>query len=304
MIAAAVTILSLAVAPQSRERVLVTAAANARATPATDARVLCPLSMGQELELEAREGDWVRVTTCGGVTYVHASLVRTFTAATRDTVREALIRERLAREGEGFAAADALIGLVEAWGSQYQDPETRARYALYRMKAIARAASIGERGALRSRLVHILAESSPMFVYNEPAGSWMLRDEYIWQVYATHKDTAAADDIAWFAAENDLPGECEGYLPCHLAWTDRLQGEYLRRHPRGRHVEAAIDRVRFITTMLGDPPKTMFEGLPKSEVCSDLAKPLAPLRAAVAGSASARRAAALEELDRLAALCR
>ena len=304
MIATLVAVFCLVTVQQTQERVLIAGGANARAKPATDALRLCPLSMGQELDLEAREGDWVRVTTCGGGAYVHASLVRPFTAATRDKARETLVRERLAREGEGFAAADALIGLIEAWGRQYEDAETRARYALYRMQAIARAASIGEGGALRSRLVRVLADSSPMFVYNEPGGMWMLRDEYIWQVYAEHQSTAAADDIAWFAAENGLAGECEGDLPCHLAWTDRLQGEYLRRHPLGRHVEAAIDRVRYITTMLGDPPKRIFEGVPKAEVCADLAKPLTPLRAAVAGSSSQHRDAALRELDRVAALCR
>ena len=301
MIAAAVIAAVMLMQPAGR--VLITAAANARAKPSTDAAVLCPLSMGQELALEAREGDWVRVTTCGGGAYVHGSLVRSITPATREAAREALVRERLARDGDGFAAADALLALVRAWANQQKEPEGRARYALYEMRAIANAARAGE-SALRSRLMHIVAEGSRMFVYNEPGGMWQLRDSYIWEVHEQHKATAAADDIAWFAAENDLPGECEGYMPCYIGRTDRLQGEYLRRYPRGRHVEAAIDRILFISTLAGDPPKLDALDVPKAEACRDLGAALPPLIAAVSGSGSSRRDAATAKLDRLAGLCR
>jgi hypothetical protein len=93
-------------------------------------------------------------------------------------------------------------------------------------------------------------------------------------------------------------------MPCYLTRTDLLQGEYLRRYPRGRHVDAAIDRVLVVTTFPGDPPKLDHSGLPRAEVCGDLARALAPLKAAVAGSNGTRRDAAAAALDGLAALCR
>jgi hypothetical protein len=39
-----------------------------------------------------------------------------------------------------------------------------------------------------------------------------------------HRGTAATDDIAWFFVENGLYGECEGNVPCYVAWRNQLDG--------------------------------------------------------------------------------
>src|SRR5688572_18906069 len=48
-------------------------------------------------------------------------------------------------------------------------------------------------------------------VYSDPAGQWFVRSDRFWNLAEKNKRRPFADDIAWTAAENPLPGECEGY---------------------------------------------------------------------------------------------
>ena len=70
-------------------------------------------------------------------------------------------------------------------------------------------------------------------VYSEPAGEWLIVPDVIWKIHDQYRDAAVAEDIAWLAVQNGLPGECEGYVPCDAQGMNTLDGEYLRRYPRG-----------------------------------------------------------------------
>jgi hypothetical protein len=77
-------------------------------------------------------------------------------------------------------------------------------------------------------------------VYSEPAGQWMVRSDLFWNLQKKYAGYALADKIAWTAAENGLPGECEGYVPCHFSVLRVTYGEYLWRYPKGKYVKPAL----------------------------------------------------------------
>src|SRR5688500_12534105 len=56
-----------------------------------------------------------------------------------------------------------------------------------------------------------------LVVYSEPAGEWLIGHDILDDVYVQHAKSAVADEIAWLAVINRLPGECEGYVPCYAA---------------------------------------------------------------------------------------
>lgn len=120
-----------------------------------------------------------------------------------------------------------------------------------------------------------------------------------------HRSASTADDIGWFAVTNGYPGECEGYVPCYaniLNWRD---GEYLRRHPRGRHASEAVALVRSslgeALKLLSQPSATEF--LNPATDCGDLKAGLEPLRQAVAGSNGEDRTETVGVIDRLLSYC-
>ena len=143
-----------------------------------------------------------------------------------------------------------------------------------------------------------------LIIYSEPAGEWLIGQDVLDRVYREHATSAAADEIAWLAATNGLPGECEGYIPCYAAGLDLLYGEYLRRQPRGAYRSDAADRV-------SESLQSIFDHLLKDSAraeyfdaagdCDDLLRGARPLRAALAGASA--KTAAIALVDRLIGLC-
>lgn len=77
-------------------------------------------------------------------------------------------------------------------------------------------------------------------VYSDPAGEWYVRSDRFWALQKKYRKLAIADRIAWTAAENPLPGECEGYVPCYLYSMRRTYGEYLKLYPKGTYSRKAL----------------------------------------------------------------
>ena len=53
----------------------------------------------------------------------------------------------------------------------------------------------------------------------------------------------AGEKIAWEAAKNPLPGECEGYVNCYLFMLRMTDGEYLNFYPNGEHASEALRNI-------------------------------------------------------------
>lgn len=126
-----------------------------------------------------------------------------------------------------------------------------------------------------------------MLVYSEPAGEWLIHHDLLERLHDEHSKSAAADEIAWLAVTNGLPGECEGYVPCYAASLNLLEGEYLRRHPEGAHRVEAFDRVSeslrsVVDDLLKRPERADYLNVPRD--CGDLLESTRPLREAIAAA--------------------
>jgi hypothetical protein len=89
-------------------------------------------------------------------------------------------------------------------------------------------------------------------VYSDPAGEWYVRSNRFWDLAGKYRSLPIADKIAWAAAENQLPGECEGYVPCYLSVIRLTYGEYLTRFPRGSYRKRAIQEITLSFTRIAD----------------------------------------------------
>ena len=151
-----------------------------------------------------------------------------------------------------------------------------------------------------------MAQHPELVTYSEPAGEWLIVPDVIWKLHDQYRDAAVAEDIAWLAVQNGLPGECEGYVPCYAHGMNMLDGEYLRRYPRGQHVAEIVDRVKGTLEqairLTSEPDGRQF--LNPATDCGDLKEPLVALRAAVEGSpAAAERDQTLALADRILKMC-
>ena len=206
-----------------------------------------------------------------------------------------------------FSARVELLDRVHAAQAGETAPEVRERLLLLWLRTLrwTLAAIPRPEGNPPSEQEWLDAHQS-LAIFSEPAGQWLIVTDVIWKVHDENRLSAVADEIAWLAVENGLPGECEGYVPCYAQGLNMLDAEYLRRHPRGAHVEEAVTRVRESCEqsirLLAGPDASDFLD-PKAD-CGELQKAMALVRNAVAQSAAPSRAPAVAAIDRLLVVCR
>jgi hypothetical protein len=196
---------------------------------------------------------------------------------------------------------------LQAAQARAQQPEQGGRLALYWLRSLRWLVSAIPFGdSNREPYRRWLADHDQLVIYSEPAGQWLVMPDVPWEVHDAHRKASVADEIAWFVVTNGYPGECEAYVPCHANILNRLDGEYLRRHPRGRHVGEALDRLRStfeeLLTLMGPTPAA--DMLNPGTDSVDLRSGLDPL-SRVLKQSPARDATGVQVLaDRLLAYCK
>lgn len=295
--------------PSAATRIVAAANVNLRAQPSASSQAVAQLALGTEVTETGPAGankTWVRIRLADGREgWVLASLTRPIDGHWRWITYDRIIEERLGRTGDGFAAIAELVAFIERVAPAYTDADGRARIDLSRLRAMAaalKALPVAAQNADPYR--RWMDARKDELVYNEPAGEWMLRSPVIWALQARHARTALADDLAWFAVSNGLAGECEGWVPCYMASKNVLEGEYLRRLPRGRRAEEAVAVIRDMTDMVvkPDPSNAPFTFDPKAD-CADLTKLIDALSAAITATRAPSRDAALASLATLRKRC-
>jgi hypothetical protein len=291
-------------------RIVASANVTLRTLPSSTAAAVTQLPLGTEVAETGPTGadkTWVRVRLDDGREgWIASSFTKTLDRNWRWPTYDRIIEERLGRKGDGFPALAELVAFIERVAPEYTDPDGRARVDLARLRATSAAlAAIPQPGRDRGPY-RAWAESRRADIgYDEPGGRWMVKPQAAWALADTHAQTSAADDIAWFAVTNGLGGECEGHLPCYVAWSNSLDGEYLRRQPRGSHAEEAVAAIKKMADILSQPTKpgeAAYE-FDRARDCRDLTTSVDALAAAIRSARTPSRDAALASLDALRKLC-
>lgn len=286
----------------------ITAATNItlRATPAPDADPIAQLPLGTELMDAGPAGldkTWIRVRLADNREgWILSNLTRTLDPVWRWPTFDRIVSERLGRKGDGFAAAAELVAFIDRVAPEYTDPDGRGRIELARLRAMAATLkAIPMSGGRREPYASWLTSRKADVVYDEPGGRWILAPGPLWEMHAQQARTTSADDIAWFAVGNGLPGECEGQVSCYLVARNRLHGEYLRRHPGGTHAAEAVTVLKSTADQLAAAPKGY--KFDKKTDCRELTASVDALMAAVQGSRVEGREAATASLTALKRNC-
>ena len=286
-----------------------TAAANItlRQAPSADAPVVAFLPLGTEVTDAGPSGldkTWVHVHLSDNREgWLLANLTREIDPAHRTVTVERIILDRLDRHGDGFASAVELSNFVERELTSVTEPQAAARFDLYRLRAVAEVLSTIRSGQdRRDPCFSWLDRHKGLVVYDKPGSTWLLSNAAVWQMHDQHPTSAVADDIAWIAAGTGLPGECAGSLVCYAESLDRLDGEYLRRHPTGHHVDEAVNRIGDAAAQLSPTPRTLYV-FDRSHDCTSLGRALDSLEGAVATSNAVGKDGTVQHLAAIRGVC-
>jgi hypothetical protein len=306
---AALPVAIRASAPDDPSRITAVANVTLRTSPSSTAAAVAQLPLGTEVTESGPSGldkTWIHVKLPDAREgWLQSSLLRTLDPVWRWPVFDRIIAERLGRKGDGFMAQVELVSFIERVAPEYTDKDGRARIELSRLRALDNAAvAIPRNGQRRDPYVSWLASRQNDLVYDEPGGRWILRDKAIWDVHAKHASTESADDIAWFAVQTGLGGECEGWIECYLSVRNRVHGEYLRQHPGGRYAAEAVDVIsKTIDTVAPSGAAAKSYSFDKKAGCGELVSAVDQLTVAVQATRTPGRDLALGKLVGMKKLC-
>jgi hypothetical protein len=134
---------------------------------------------------------------------------------------------------------------------------------------------------------------------NEFGGAYNLRSELLWSLEKKYHALPIADRIAWEAAQNPQPSDCEGDEVCHFFIAEGAI-KYLSVHPNGTHAAEALN---YLTESLTDDVirRANAKGGDKYAVEERIAlrEKLATLRLALAKTSAPEKTELLNKLGRI-----
>jgi hypothetical protein len=237
-----------------------------RSQAKADAVPLSSFKLGTVLTVMDKNPAWYKVQFVSGGKYasgwVSANSVNDLNQGEKEEIYRQIV-ERNYRQEMDFAAASELYEFLTNVNGELVASDSAAEMELKRLLAL--------RSALKSVPVdkkemspyrEFLATHEREIVYSEPAGEYLVVSNLFWNLHKKYPKSPLSDSIAWQAAQNPLPGECEGYINCHLFDMRMRLGEYLNLHPNGQHSAQALrDLTAFFEPIVTDlPQKSVYTG--------------------------------------------
>jgi Bacterial SH3 domain len=295
---------------QVKSRITIASGVRVRSTPSTSGEEVARLQIGtvvNELEqssakekVGSSEDYWYRVATGDGKEgWVFGGFTAPFDSNRVAEIYRSLARERLKVENLTFFDLADLARFLSSATADVKDEKALAELEFARLVAMKRA--VGqipadyEKGSPYDTWIKANEAS---LIYSDPAAVHFLKSQLLWDLQKKYNALPIAEAVAWEAANNPIGGECEGYVPCHLAALNMMLGRYVALYPRGAHADEALTSIAEDLKGLVDLQKG--EGQPIPEVRAEGRKELATLRDVVTKAASPKKAAALDHIAKLA----
>lgn len=222
--------------------------------------------LGTILRVAEKTPAWYRVQYSAGAKtssgWISANSVNDLNAAGRNQLYRQIADRYYKSDGMDFATASELYEFLNRAGDELNGSDT-AELELKKLLALRsalRTIPAGRTGENPYR--DFLKSNEKSVVYSEPAGEWYVGSNLFWDLHTKFEKSPLADQIAWEAAQNPLPGECEGYVNCYLFYGRMTSGEYLRLHPTGKKsLEALINLTNLLEPIVaGLEAKSVYTG--------------------------------------------
>jgi hypothetical protein len=143
-----------------------------------------------------------------------------------------------------------------------------------------------------------LKKNEKDITYSEPAGQWYVRSELFWNLREKVNALPIAEEIAWTAAQNPVPGECEGYINCYLYLETITNGRYLLYYPNGNYSKQAIAEIAERLEQLA-ADDSQYDGPTEASDRADLKKMLAELNTQLSATDHTEKAEAIALITKL-----
>ncbi len=295
----------------AQAKITTVSAMRARRAPQISAQEVTRLKLASVVTATARTANQVKVGDLtdywylvnlpnGQSGWLFGALLLDYNASQREQILRQIIEARLKAENADFNDRQEIYNLAARSITEAKDVNTRAEFELLKLLALANwGVFVSNDDPNKPATREWLKIHGAKVIPNEFAGGYNLRSELLWRLETKYHTLPIADRIAWAAAENPQPHDCEGDEVCHLFVFEGAV-KYLNVHPNGVH---AAEAVKNLNELLTDEVirRANAKGGDRYAVeeRTSLRRLLASLRLAVAKTSAAEKAELLKKLQRI-----
>ena len=272
----------------------------------SDAATLSNVKLGTVLKVTEKNPSWYKVQySSGGKTnsgWISANSVNDLNASGKAEIYRQIV-ERNYKPQMDFDSAAEFYDFVSKVDGELDTSDKSADIELKRLLALRSALkTIPADKRETTPYKEFLKNQDKEIVYNEPAGQWLVASNQFWNLHEKYKKSVVSDNIAWEAANNPLPGECEGYINCYLFDMRIRFGEYLNLHPNGKNAAEALKNMTdYLSPIVADSAsKKIYNGPTDLTDRAEFNNLLAELRTIVARLPFVEKEKALQQIRQIA----
>ena len=291
-------------------KITTVAAMRARRAPQTTAEEIMRLKLGTVVSATNRSGNqdtiagktdyWYWVTLPNGEKgWLFGGLLMDYDSRRRAQLLREIIEARLKAEKTEFADRQETYNLAAGSIVEAKDANARAEFELLKLMALANWAETFPSPQEKSPYRDVVKSHSAEVFPDEFAGGYSVRSELFWNLEAKYHALPVADRIAWEAARNPQPSDCEGDEVCSFFVFEGAI-KYLSLHPNGAHAgEALKDLSDALTDSVIETANGRGGDKYVVQQRAELKKSLAALRLAVAKTSAPEKAEMMRKLGKL-----
>jgi hypothetical protein len=233
------------------EIIVVVTGARLRDAPSLKSQVIGSSKIGTVFSVVSKSGDWYQVSLSNGRTaWISGTIVEDFTEARSGLIYQEIADKYVKRKDLDFSTASEVFGFLTMARNKVENKNVQAVLELQRLRMLhfaLEAIPIEKARPWEENEVSVYKDFTNVnkdeIAYSEPAGQWFVNSQSLWDLREKYNDLPIADDIAWEAANTPIPGECEGFVGCHLPLLVMTYGEYLKFYPNGKYSKQVLDGV-------------------------------------------------------------
>ncbi|HSQ24650.1 MAG TPA: SH3 domain-containing protein [Pyrinomonadaceae bacterium] len=295
----------------AQPKITTVSAMRARRAPQVAGEEIMRLKLGTVISAIARSTNqdtiggksdyWYRVNLPNGeMGWLFGGLLLDYDIRQREQLLRQIIEARLKAENTEFADRQEIYNLAANSIGEVKDANTRAEFELLKLLALANwAVSVPDNLRDKSPYREWHKAHDSEVIANEFGGGYNLRTELLWNLETRYHTLPIADRIAWEAAQNPQPSDCESDEVCNFFLTEG-EIKYLSLHPAGAH---AAEAIKDLNGALTDDVINTANGKGGDKYAVEqrtaLKKSLAALRLAIAKTSGPEKTELVKKLARI-----
>jgi hypothetical protein len=297
-----------------RQKITTASNVRVRSAPDVSAQEVTRLKLGTVVSASARTAEqaeiggkrehWYKVAVPTGESgWAFGAFLTDYDAARGAEIMRQVIAERLKAESMTFNEGVDLYNFVSARIAEAKEGQEKGELELQKLLALGHAVgSLAPDERERAPYKEFLKAHAQELYFHDLAGATAVRSDLFWALERKYHGTPVGERIAWAAAENLTPGECESDEVCQLLRLHETHGRYVGLYPTGEHAAEALEY--YETTLASEQVTELLRGRGGDkyvvEQRAELRKILPEIRARVSKTNDPRKAAILKRLDGLA----